>query len=488
MDAPSVAQSVTIRSAEGAAGADIIRPQKKETGIMSLTKIASVDPHSPARRAGVRPGETLTHINGHPIADVLDYKFYAYDPRLELTLTEPDGRSRTLRLRKEEGEDLGLNFETYLMDRARSCANRCIFCFVDQMPPGMRETLYFKDDDARLSFLLGNYITLTNLSRREIDRICALRVSPVNISVHATDPALRQAMLKHPRAGECLEIMGRFAAAGIEMNCQVVACPGVNDGPALDRTLAELGELHPAVTSVAVVPVGLTQFREGLCHIDPYTRDTAAALIDQVEAFAARFRAEKGTSLAWCSDEFYLLAGRDLPEKGYYEDMNQLENGVGMLRLLLRQAELALEDEQAEQVPPFAVATGVSAAPFVRKIVDMTREKCGNIDGKVYPVVNHFFGETITVSGLITGADLLEQLKGRELGARLLIPDNMLRAGERVFLDDVTVEELEKALGVPVVPVPADSGFDLVDAILGREVGQPCPVLPPEAEYYRYNP
>ena len=488
MDAPSVAQSVTIRSAEGAAGADIIRPQKKETGIMSLTKIASVDPHSPARRAGVRPGETLTHINGHPIADVLDYKFYAYDPRLELTLTEPDGRSRTLRLQKEEGEDLGLNFETYLMDRARSCANRCIFCFVDQMPPGMRETLYFKDDDARLSFLLGNYITLTNLSRREIDRICALRVSPVNISVHATDPALRQAMLKHPRAGECLEIMGRFAAAGIEMNCQVVACPGVNDGPALDRTLAELGELHPAVTSVAVVPVGVTKFREGLCPIEPYTKAQAAALVDQVEAFAARFLEQHGTSLAWCSDEFYLIAGRALPEKSYYEDMDQLENGVGMLRLLLRQAELALEDEQTEQVPPFAVATGVSAAPFVRKIVDMTREKCGNIDGKVYPVVNHFFGETITVSGLITGADLLEQLKGRELGARLLIPDNMLRAGERVFLDDVTVEELEKALGVPVVPVPADSGFDLVDAILGREVGQPCPVLPPEAEYYRYNP
>ena len=455
---------------------------------MSLTKIQSVDPHSPARRAGVRPGERLTHINGRPIADVLDYKFYAYDPRLELTLTEPDGRSRTLRLQKEEGEDLGLNFETYLMDRARSCANRCIFCFVDQMPPGMRETLYFKDDDARLSFLLGNYITLTNLSAREIDRICQLRISPVNISVHATDPALREAMLKHRRAGECLEIMGRFAAAGIEMNCQVVACPGVNDGPALERTLADLGALWPAVASVAVVPVGVTKFREGLCPIEPYTKAQAAALVDQVEAFAARFLEQHGTSLAWCSDEFYLIAGRALPEKSYYEDMDQLENGVGMLRLLLRQAELALEDEQTEQVPPFAVATGVSAAPFVRKIVDMTREKCGNIDGKVYPVVNHFFGETITVSGLITGADLLEQLKGRALGARLLIPDNMLRAGERVFLDDVTVEELEQALGVPVVPVPADSGFDLVDAILGREVGQPCPVLPPEAEYYRYNP
>ena len=455
---------------------------------MSLTKIASVDPHSPARRAGVRPGETLTHVNGHPIVDVLDYKFYAYDPKLELTLTGPEGGSRTLRIRKEEGEDLGLNFETYLMDRARSCANRCVFCFIDQLPKGMRPTMYFKDDDARLSFLMGNYMTLTNLSRREIQRIIDLRISPINISVHATDPELRTAMLKNPRAGECLDIMRSFARAGIEMNCQIVACPGVNDGPALDRTLRELGELHPAVTSVAVVPVGVTKFRAGLCHIDPYTGEQAAALIHQVEGFAARFLAEHGTSLAWCSDEFYLLAGRPLPEKGYYEDMDQLENGVGMLRLLLHQAELALEDEEGAEASPFSIATGLSAAHFIEEIVDKVREKCGNIKGTVYPIVNRFFGETITVSGLITGADLMEQLKGRDLGERLLIPDNTLRAGERVFLDDVTVDQLEQALGVPVIPVPADSGFDLVDAILGREVAASCPVLPPEAEYYRYNP
>lgn len=456
---------------------------------MSLTKIASVDAHSPAQRAGVRPGETLTHVNGHPIVDVLDYKFYTYDPRLELELMGEDGRSRRVRVRKDEGEDLGLEFGSYLMDRARSCANRCIFCFVDQMPPGMRETLYFKDDDARLSFLMGNYITLTNLSQREIQRVCDLRISPVNISVHATDPALREAMLKHRRAGECLEIMRRFAQAGIEMNCQVVACPGVNDGPALARTLRELGELHPAVTSVAVVPVGVTKFREGLCHIDPYTPEQAAALIDQVEAFGAAFLKEHGTSLAWCSDEFYLIAGRDLPEKAYYEDMDQLENGVGMLQLLLHQAELAADEDLSELAPsPFSVATGVSAAPFVEQVVDMVRGKCGNIKGKVFPISNRFFGETITVSGLITGRDLIEQLQGKELGERLLIPDNMLRAGERVFLDDVTVEQLEEALGVQVVPVPADSGFDLVDAILGRELELSCPVLPPEAEYYRYNP
>ena len=386
---------------------------------MSLTKIRSVDPDSPARRAGVRIGETLTEVNGHPIVDVLDYKFHTYDPRLILKLKEENGRERTVRVRKAEGEDLGLNFETYLMDRARSCANRCIFCFVDQMPPGMRETLYFKDDDARLSFLMGNYITLTNLSRRELQRIMDLHISPVNISVHATDPELRASLLKNHRAGECLSIMEQFARAGITMNCQVVSCPGINDGPALDRTLRELGGLYPAVNSVAVVPVGVTRFREGLCPIAPYTPAQAAEVIGQVERFADSFRREHGTALAWCSDEFYLIAGRDLPEKGYYEDLAQLENGVGMLRLLQGQAALALEDLEPDVAPsPFSIATGMSAAPFLQEIVDRTREKCGNIKGMVYPIRNRFFGETITVSGLITGRDLIEQLRGRDLGAR----------------------------------------------------------------------
>ena len=456
---------------------------------MSLTKIASVDPHSPARKAGVRPGEKLTHINGHPIVDVLDYKFYAYDPRLELTLEEPDGGSRTLRVCKEEGEDLGLNFETYLMDKARSCANQCIFCFVDQMPPGMRDTLYFKDDDARLSFLMGNYITLTNLSRREIQRVMDLRISPINISVHATDPALRERMLKNRRAGECLSIMEQFAQAGITMNCQIVSCPGVNDGPALDRTLEELSALYPAVNSIAVVPVGVTKFREGLCPIQPYDPEGAAAVLDQVEKFAAKFQEKHGTNLAWCSDEFYLMAGRTLPEKSYYEDMAQLENGVGMLRLLTSQAAMALEDGAPEEPPtPFTIATGVSAAPFLQEIVDMAREKCGNIKGTVCPICNRFFGETITVSGLVTGRDLMDQLKGRELGQRLLIPDNMLRAGEQVFLDDVTVEQVEQTLGVPVTIVPADSGFDLADAILGLPVECGSYAMPPEDDYYQYNP
>ena len=456
---------------------------------VSLTVIRSVDRGSPAQRAGVRPGETLTHVDGRPIVDVLDYKFYTYDPRLVLTLAGPDGKSRTVKVRKGEGEDLGLNFETYLMDRARSCANRCIFCFVDQMPPGMRETLYFKDDDARLSFLMGNYITLTNLSRREIQRIAALHISPLNISVHATDPAVRARLLNHPRAGECLSIMERFAGAGITMNCQVVACPGINDGAVLARTMEDLAALWPAVSSVAVVPVGVTKFRAGLTPIAPYTSEGAAAVLDQVEAFGQASLAERGTRLVWCSDEFYLLAGRPLPDKPYYEEMAQLENGVGMLRLLTSQAAMALEDAEGTETPtPFSIATGVSAAPFLEEIVDMARKKCGNIRGTVYPVVNRFFGETITVSGLVTGRDLIEQLRGRELGERLLIPANMLRAGERVFLDDVTVEQVEEALGVPVTAVDAESGFDLADAILGLPVEAPAFSLPPEDEYYRYNP
>ena len=458
---------------------------------MSMTVIRAVEPRSPAHRAGVRPGETLTHINGHPIVDVLDYKFYSYDPRLELTLRGADGGARTLRLRKGEGEDLGLEFETYLMDRARSCANHCIFCFVDQMPPGMRPSLYFKDDDARLSFLMGNYLTLTNLSQREIGRICDLRISPINISVHTTDPVLREQMLKHRRAGEVLDIMSRFARAGITMNCQIVSCPGINDGPALDRTLADLGRLWPAVESVAVVPVGVTKYREGLCRIDPYTRDQAGAVIDQVETFAAGFRAAHGTSLAWCSDEFYLLAGRDLPEKDYYEDMDQLENGVGMLRLLLSQARLALEGEDLSALtpPPFTAATGVSAAPFIGQVLDLCRAQCPALRGSVRPIVNRFFGETITVSGLVTGGDLMDQLRGLDLGERLLIPSNMLRAGEQVFLDDVTLAQVEETLGVPVRVVEAESGFDLVDAMLGMAAPPPDAVMRrEETEYYQYNP
>ena len=435
---------------------------------MSKTRIETVAPGSPAALAGVRPGETLRSINGHPIVDVLDYKYYAYDPELTLELAEEDGGTRTLTLSKDVGEDLGLEFATYLMDKARSCANKCVFCFVDQLPAGMRDTLYFKDDDARLSFLMGNYITLTNLSRREIQRICDLHISPINISVHATDPEVRKTLLGSRRGGEILEVMGRFAQAGIVMNCQIVACPGLNDGAVLQKSMEELAALYPQVKSVSVVPVGVTRHRQGLYPLRPYTRDEAAAVVAQVEAFAAQCLDTCDSRVFWCSAEFYIQGGLDLPEDEYYEDYTQLENGVGMLRLLGVECNGATYGAPEEiQVAPFSIATGVAAAPYLREIIDSAAAKCHTkLDYHVYPVVNHFFGETITVAGLLTGRDLMDQLKGKDLGTRLLISETMLRHGETVFLDDVTLEELSEALGVPVVPVPQD-GFELFDTIFG---------------------
>lgn len=458
---------------------------------MSLTVIRSVAPHSPAHRAGIRVGETLTHVNGKPIVDVLDYKFYTYEPRLEVQLEGADGSVRTVRVRKMEGEDMGLDFETYLMDRARSCANNCIFCFVDQLPRGMRKTLYFKDDDARLSFLMGNYITLTNLSDREVQRIIDLRVSPVNISVHTTDPELRAQMLRHKNAGRGIDIMHRLAQANITMNCQIVSCPGVNDGAALDKTMADLAAMYPAVNSVSVIPVGVTKFREGLYPLQPYTKEQAAAVVDQVEAYGRACKEKLGSTLFWCSDEFYLLAERPLPEEDYFEEFTQLDNGVGMLRLLRQEFVRALglmEPEEMADAVPFSIATGVSAAPFLQELVELAREKSPAIRANVYPIKNDFFGHTITVAGLVTGGDLIAQLKGRVLGERLLIPASMLRSGERVFLDDMNLDDVERELGVPVIPVAQD-GYELLDAMLGIEQDSGCGcTCCGEDEYYRYNP
>lgn len=431
---------------------------------MSNTRIKSVDPGSPAARKGIRPGETLTEVNGHPIIDVLDYKFYTYDPELTLTLTQ-DGVSRTVRVKKEEGRELGLNFETYLMDSPRSCANRCIFCFVDQLPRGLRETLYFKDDDARLSFLMGNYITLTNLTDREAQRIIDLHISPINVSVHSTEPELRSMLLGHKQGGRGLELMEKFAQAGITMNCQVVTCPGINDGVHLQRTMDDLTAMHPGVNTVSIVPVGLTKHRQGLYPLEPYTEETAAQVVDMVEAQAERCLKEFGSRIFWCSDEFYIQAGRPIPEDAFYEDYTQLENGVGMLRLLRTEFDSALSLQKEASPPPYAIACGVAAAPFLREIVDKAVEKC-HTKGVVYPIVNRFFGETVTVSGLITGQDLVAQLRGKDLGGRLLLPVNMLRHGQDVFLDDMTLAQVSEALGVPVQPVNQD-GFDLCDAIFG---------------------
>ncbi|MBR4550312.1 MAG: DUF512 domain-containing protein [Oscillospiraceae bacterium] len=448
--------------------------------------IKSIDAGSPLRHRAA-PGDSLLAINGHKVLDVLDYKFYAYDTRLDVALRRPDGTEYRVEVRKPEGGDLGLDFETYLMDRPRSCANNCVFCFIDQLPPGMRPTMYFKDDDARLSFLLGNYITLTNLSPREIERIIALHVSPVNVSVHTTNPELRRRMLKNRRAGECVEIMRRFAAGGIVMNCQIVCCPGWNDGAELQRTMEDLAALYPAVHSVSIVPLGVTRFREGLEKLAPFTPEHAAETIDQVTAFGDACVREYGTRIFWCGDEMYLNAGRELPPDEFYEEHTQLENGVGMLRLMETEFRSALKLSEEPDGVPFTIATGTAAAPFFDGLLVLAKARWPQLNGRVYAIENDFFGHTITVAGLVTGQDMIAQLRDRELGERIFISQNMLRRQEMDFLDDVTLEEAVRALGRPIYPVEED-GFALWDAISGDALPE---VKSPRAggvtEYYRYN-
>ena len=435
---------------------------------MHRCTISHIDPDSPLRHAA-HPGDRLVSINGNPITDVLDYKYYAYDPELAVCLRRPDGTEHTVHVSKPLGGELGLDFETYLMDNAHSCANHCVFCFIDQMPPGMRPTLYFKDDDARLSFLMGNYMTLTNLSEREVQRIIHLHISPINVSVHATDPELRSFLLGNPRAGKTLEIMRRFSDGGITMNCQIVCCPGLNDGAQLQRTMHDLAALYPKVHSVSIVPVGLTKFREGLYPLTPFTPEHAAETLDLVNAFGDECVKKFGARVFFCADELYLRAGRPLPRAEYYEGYRQLENGVGLMRSLEDDflAGLATVDVPA-RFSPFTIATGTAAAPFLRGLVQRAMGDYPGLRGQVIAVENDFFGHTIDVAGLLTGQDISAQLRGRDLGDRVLIPIHMMRHGETVFLDDYTVERLSRELGVPVQVVDED-GFALVDAMFAAE-------------------
>lgn len=425
------------------------------------TVITSIDSPSPARRAGIRAGEKLISINGHEIVDVLDYRFYGYDAHSELVLQDQDGNERQISLVKPEGQDLGLNFDTYLIDEPRPCSNHCIFCFVDQMPPNMRQTLYFKDDDARLSFLMGNYITLTNLTEREAQRIIDLRISPINVSVHATDPQLHCSMLGNKDARRSLDYMRAFGKAGIVMNGQIVVCPGWNDGEQLRRTMADLMEMGFA--SCSVVPVGLTRFRKGLSHMDPVNGKTAGEIIDIAEEYGKRCLERFGTRLFFCADELFIRAGRPLPEEAYYEEYHQLENGVGMLRSLMTEFLSGLKElHPSGKYKSFTIATGKAAEPFLRQLVDAAQEKYPLLQGSVIGIDNDFFGRTIDVAGLVTGGDLIAQLSGRELGDRVLITNHMLRYNQDVFLDDVSIPELEAAIGCPVEVAEAD-GFSLLD-------------------------
>ena len=430
------------------------------------TVITSIDPHSPAEKAGITVGEQLLEINGHKIVDVLDYRFYGYDPETVLRL-ERDGHVRTVTIRKAEGQDLGLNFPTYLMDEMHRCANHCLFCFVDQMPPNMRPSLYIKDDDERLSFLLGNYTTLTNLSEREAQRIIDLHISPINVSVHATDPQLHCTLLGNKDAERSLEYIKAFCKAGIVMNGQIVVCPGWNDGDALRRTLRDLTDWQ--FSSCSLVPVGITKYRKGLARLRPVDRDCAREIIAIAEEFGQENLRRFGTRRFFCADELFLRAELPLPEEEYYEGYRQLENGVGMLRSLEQEFLSAMKLEEPDAVSrPFTIATGVAAAPFMRELMAKAKAYFPRLDAEVIAVENDFFGHTIDVTGLLTGQDIAAQLQGRVAGRRVLLTVHMLRHGETVFLDDYTVERLSHELGSPVRIVDADGG-DLLDAILETE-------------------
>lgn len=434
-----------------------------------MVEITDVLPHSPAALAGVRGGDVLLQINGHNISDVLDYRFFTMETLLTLSLLR-ENQPLTVTVQKQEYDDMGMCFATPLMDSKHSCRNGCIFCFIDQLPKGMRESLYFKDDDTRLSFLHGNYVTLTNLTDRDIDRIIEMRISPINVSVHTTEPDLRVKMMRNKRAGEVLGYLDRLASAGLSIQGQIVLCKGINDREHLKKSLLDLAKYHPQMQSISVVPVGLSAHREGLYPLEAFDREDALEVIALVEELKAHFLATLGTRLVWCADEWYLKAGLPLPTEEEYEGYPQIENGVGMLRSLIEEANAYLGD--CRRFPhrrrAVSVATGVAAAPTLRMLADMAEAHCPKLKVNVYTVNNDFFGHSITVSGLLVGQDIIAQLKGKALGDTLLISQNALRAGERVLLDDVTVEDIEKELGVAVLPVP-DDGAALMKAMCGQD-------------------
>ena len=426
-------------------------------------KIDGVRGGSPAARRGIQAGDSLLKINGHEIRDGLDYRFFTTDDRLQMAFRSGDGAR--VRVITVEGEDPGLEFATYLIDKHHRCRNNCIFCFIDQMPPGMRESLYFKDDDSRLSFLFGNYITLTNLSEEEGQRIIDMHFSPVNVSVHTTDPALRAKMMGNRFAGEALSWLPRFAQAGIDINCQLVLCPGWNDGEQLIRSLNDLCALMPQLNSVAAVPVGLTKYREGLTPLRLFTKEEAAAVIDAMTACGDRLLETYGRRVVYPSDEFYIIAERELPPPSFYEDYAQLENGVGALTLLREEFYEALDRgvTSPRYTPKTVLATGMAALPYITALVEAAKKVYPTIDARVIGIRNEFFGETITVAGLITGRDLIAGLRGVN-AERLLIPDSMLRYDGECFLDDVTITAIEEALRMRVQTLPV-SGSALLEAL-----------------------
>ena len=432
----------------------------------NLHVISRVLPGSIGEELELEPGDILVSINGQPVEDVFDYRYLMNDELVNLLIRKKNGEEWELEVEKDYEEDLGVEFENSLMDDYRSCSNHCIFCFIDQMPPGMRETLYFKDDDSRLSFLQGNYVTLTNMSEYDLERIIKFHLSPINVSFQTMNPELRCKMLHNRFAGEALKKVDRLYEGGVTMNGQIVLCKGVNDREELEYSLEKLSKYAPVLQSVSIVPVGLSKFRDGLYPLESFSCEDAEVLIGQVERWQKIMMEKHGIHFVHASDEWYILAGRKMPEEGRYDGYLQLENGVGMMRLLETEVKERLSQlEGDDRKIQASVATGKLAAPFIKKMTELVQEKFPNISVSVYTIKNEFFGEKITVSGLITGQDLKKQLKGQRLGEKVLIPCNMLRSGEDVFLDDLTVEAIREELGTEIVVVD-EPGADLVDCLI----------------------
>lgn len=429
-------------------------------------KIDRVLPGSIAQEMEIEPGDILLAIDGKEIEDIFDYRYLVESEQIVVLIRKQNGEEWELEIEKEEYEDLGLEFDNGLMDDYRSCRNKCIFCFIDQLPKGMRETLYFKDDDSRLSYLQGNYVTLTNMSDHDIEKIIRYRLEPINISFQTTNPDLRCKMLHNRFAGEALKKVDRLYEAEIEMNGQIVLCKNINDGQELERTISDLTRYLPYLTSVSVVPVGLSRYRDGLYPLEPFTKEDAKEVLKIVHRWQKKIYQTCGSHFIHASDEWYLLAQEEIPEEERYDGYMQLENGVGMIRSLWEEGKLALEertgDDRSHKV---SIATGRLAADYLQKLADQVTQKYPNVEIIIYPIENKFFGEQITVAGLLTGQDLREQLTGKDLGERLLLSENMFKNGETVFLDDVSAEELEKTLQTKINIVQS-SGWDFVEAVL----------------------
>ena len=428
--------------------------------------VKRVETGSIAEEAGVQPGDVIAAVNGEPLLDILDFKYRTADDMFTVEVHKKNGDIEELEIYNDSYEQFGVEFENPLIDQPRQCRNKCIFCFMDQLPPHVRPTMLFKDDDVRLSFLQGNYVTLTNLDETELERLTNMRVSPLNISVHTTDPALRCKMLGNRFAGNIMELMGRFRDHQMMMNAQIVLCPGINDGMHLKQTVFDLASLMPYIGSVSVVPVGLSKHREGLYPLKSFDSAGAAEVIRQAESWQDEFLTQFGTRLVYLADEFYLLAGSDIPSFGAYEDFPQIENGVGLIAALREEIGAVLKmDLSGKRPKPKTIATGVLAAQTIKQFARQVQTHCMPLKVEVYPITNHFFGEDVTVTGLVCGSDIIAQLKGKPLGEELLICNSMLKDGGNLFLDDTTVADVESALGVPVRKV-ANTGAEFVAALL----------------------